>query len=54
MWFTALSWICKLIGLSGWAESLIRKVEADRKAQRVADAPSTDKEWADAADKGDL
>lgn len=50
----ALPAILRLIGLAETAEALIERIEARKKAQVIADTPTTKKEISDAADKGQL
>ena len=51
---TLLELACKLIGLAEWFEAWQKKRAEQKQAQAIANAPTTDKEWADAAKKGDL
>jgi hypothetical protein len=48
------SLILRLIGFAQWADFFWEKHEQKVKAQKVADAPSTDQEWKDAAEKSEL
>ncbi len=49
-----LPFALRLIGLAGWAERWEQRRVAKKQAQVVADTPTTDKEWEDAAKHGDL
>jgi hypothetical protein len=53
-WLTIIGYVFKALGFVEWAETLIQQAEARKKAQAVADKPVTDKEYEDAAKKGDL
>jgi hypothetical protein len=46
--------VLRLIGLVGWAERWERSQAAKKQAQAVADTPTTNEEWTDAAKNGDL
>ena len=49
-----LSTLFRLFGFAEAADKLWQTHEAKVKAQNVADAPLTDKEWSDKADKEEL
>ncbi len=44
----------RLIGLAEWFDGWLKQREAAQKAQNIANIPTTDKEWTDAAKNGDL
>ena len=46
--------VLRLIGLAGWAERWEQRRAARKQAQAIADTPTTDKEWSDAANRGEL
>jgi hypothetical protein len=46
--------ILRVFGFIEQAEALIEKIEVRKKAQEVANAPTTKQERTDAANKGDL
>jgi hypothetical protein len=51
---TILGLVFRLIGLAEWFEGRMQKREATKQAQAIANAPTTNKEWTDAAKDGDL
>lgn len=46
--------ILRFLGFIRWAYTIEQAFIAKRKAQNVANVPTTKQEWTDAADKGDL
>lgn len=51
---TLLGLACRLLGFAERFEQFMQKRAAKKQAQAIADTPTTDKEWTDAAKNGDL
>jgi hypothetical protein len=51
---TILGLVFRMIGLADWFEGRMQQREAAKQVQAIANTPTTNKEWTDAAKNGDL